>query len=294
MIGYGVVRMRSNKSMRYVYVEYDFYKEEKPLIRDDMDDKQKQELRKKITELRREIEDAPLNLPSGVRGEIKIIPNGNGKEFVGSMEVMVYEQGFKGWGEFIKEKGGAEQFIKDVLDERRARLIEKIKELKMEETMKIDVRVLGKSGYHRVYGEGKDLKCDCKLFERNGECHHVELVKSMMREGKVKEGTKEIEPPMVVWNRGEGEIKYDKERHTLIIPTEDKNPTKTIRMLHDWGYGLGAMKEMHVIPRKFKLQQLENVLHGMSYEAAVEQQEQEMEKTIQEIRDMNMEMEMGG
>ena len=65
MIGYGVVRMRSNKSMRYVYNDYDFYREDKPLIRDDMGDKQKQEMRKKITELRREIEDIPLNLPRG-------------------------------------------------------------------------------------------------------------------------------------------------------------------------------------------------------------------------------------
>ena len=288
----GVRNMRSNKSMRYVYNDYDFYKECEPLIKEDMDDKQKYEMKKKIQELKREIEHLPIEVPQGVRAEMKIIPNGDGEKFVGYMDIMVSEQGLKEWEKFIKERGGAEQFIRDVLDERRERLIEKIKEIKMENTMKIDVRVLGKSGYHRVYSEGNELKCDCKLFERNGECHHVALVKTMLKEGKINENTKEVEPPMIVWSKDTNEIKYDKDGHMLVLPMEDKNPTLTIRMLHDYGYGLGAMREMHIVPRKFKLQQLTEVVHGATYEEAMDRlNEQELVKGMSE--EQSQEMEMG-
>ena len=278
--------------MRYVYNDYDFYKESEPLIKEDMEDKQKYEMKKKIQELKHEIEHLPIEVPQGVRAEMKIIPNGDGEKFVGYVDIMVNEKGLKEWGEFIKQRGGAEQFIKDLMDERRERLIEKIKEIKMEETMKIDIRVLGKSGYHRVYSEGNELKCDCKLFERNGECHHVALVKTMLKEGKVNENTKEIEPPVILWRKGEGEIKYDKERNILSIPMEDKNPTLTVRMLHDYGYGLGAMREMHIVPRRFKLQQLMEVVHGATYEEVMDRlNSQELEMGMSE--EQSQEMEMG-
>ncbi len=290
MTGYGVLRMRSNKSMRYIYVDYDFYREEKGLIRDNMQEKEKWELKKKVLEMKKEIENIRLNLPEGVSAEFRLVPNGSAKEFVGSMELMVHEQGFEEWEKFVKKEGGAEQFIKKIMEERRDKLIEKIKEIKKEVERKIDVRVLGRTGMHRVYSEGGKLKCDCKLFERIGECHHVELVKNLEREGVIKEGNQVVEPPVILWRRGEGETKYDKERYIISIPEEDRKPTLTVRMLHSYGYGLGAMREMGIVPKQFKLEQLEEVVHGASYEEVLERMNKE-----ERIEGVNMveEMEMG-
>lgn len=276
--------MKSSKFMQYVYADDDFYRLDEPLIKRDMSREEQKEIRDKIAAIKNEIESIPIEVPQGVRAEFKLIPVGMGKGFVGKMEVMVYEQGFKAWEEFIQKEGGAEKFMRRVMEDRRARTIERVKELRreIEKDAEIDVQVLGKSGMHRVYGRGEELSCDCKLFEKIGECHHVALVKTKLREGEKLEKDEIIEPPMLMFKNGIGEISYDKERNILNIPMKDRNKTLTIRMLHSYGFGLGAMKEMHIVPRKFKLEHLVEVVHGAQFEEVMDRINEELKAKEQE------------
>ena len=292
-----VVRMRSSKYLQYVFVDDNFYRLDEPLIRKDMSKEQQRDIQKKIAEMKNEIESIEIEVPGGVRAEFKLIPVGNGKGFVGRMEVMVYEQGFKGWNEFI-QKEGAEKFMQRIIEDRRARTIERVKELRkeMEKDEEIDVQVLGKSGMHRVYGKGKSIECDCKLFGKLGECHHVALVKTKIRDGEKLEKNAVIEPPMLMFKKGLEEISYDKERNILNIPMRDKNKTLTIRTLHNYGYGLGAMKEMHIVPKKFKLEHLVEVVHGMDFEEEMNKINEELkakEQGKEQEEEISEGMEMG-
>ena len=282
--------MKSSKSLQYAFVDYDFYRLSAPLLRKDMSKEEKAEIQKKVSKIRSEIEKLPIGVPRGVQVEFKLVPVGELNGFVGSVEIQVVEQGFEEWAAFIHREGGAERFIQKIMSERRERTIEKVEELEkeIEKNEEIDVRVLGKSGTHRVYGKRENLKCDCKLFENTGECHHVALVKTLLREGLLDRKMKEVEPPIILWRRGKGETEYDRERNVLSIHMDDENKTRTIRLLHNYGYGLGAMKEMQVVPRRFKFQQLMEVLHGASYDEVMEKQEKE-ELGMDTAQEMEME-----
>ena len=162
-------------------------------------------------------------------------------------------------------KRGTEAFIRKFMDGQRERLKREIEKLRkeIENGRKIDVRVIGRSGIYRVYGKGDDLKCDCPQFRRSGECHHVELVRSLRRVGLL-EGKEMVKPPVVVWKDGIGEAEFDRDNYRIVVPRKDENPERTVKMLYEFGYGLSAMKEMGTVGRKMNMEELGGIIHGKS------------------------------
>ena len=276
--------MPSDKTMHYSYTDDTFYMFSEPLIKKGMDREQENEIMKRLIKIGREVEKIQLELPKGATYEFRVAPRTNGKGYRAWIDITVFEKGMEEWKKFIQKEGGVERYIDNLFDERRAKLIERVKEFRkeLERDAEIDVQVLGKSGMHRVYGKGKDLECDCKLFEKLGECHHVALVKTKLAEGKKLEKDDIIEPPMLVFKRDVKETTYDKDTDTLYLPLKDKNKTLTIRTLHNYGYGLGAMKEMHIVPRKFKIEHLVEVVHGREFEEVMDRINEELKAKEQE------------
>ena len=270
-----------------------------PVIKDGMDREQEKEIMKKLVNMGREVEKLQLAVPKGVFYEFRVSPRTQGKGYRAWINITVFDKAMDEWKKLMQKEGGVENYIVKIFDERRAKLIEKVKEFQREldREAEIDVQVLGKSGMHRVYGKGKELECDCKLFGKLGECHHVALVKTKLKEGAKLEKDEIIEPPMLMFKRDVKEATYDKESDTLYIPLRDRDKTRTIRMLHSYGYGLGAMKEMHIVPRKFKLEHLVEVVHGRDFEEVMDRineelkaKEQEQGKEQEEEQSEGMEM----
>ncbi|EDY36178.1 SWIM zinc finger domain protein [Aciduliprofundum boonei T469] len=279
--------MRWNKFYRYEYSDYEFHREDKPLIPKKATDEEKYEIRQKIKAMKDRIEEQDLPVPQGVRMDFFIVPNGDGSHYSARLSINVPEEKLHEWRDFthsyIAEVRGrdypnipisatTEDFIKSYMAGKRNQLIREIKDLRKEiENMQhIDVVVLGKSGEHRVSGKLNDLKCDCELFKRKGTCHHVALVKTLKENGMLDKDTKYVEPPMVIFHAGKGEADIDKKNYILAIPRKDENKTRTIRMLYNYGYGLSAMKEAGVVPRNMKWEQLKEILDGREYEEVVE------------------------
>jgi len=275
--------MAWNKYFRYIYSDYDFHRENKPLIPKEATDEEKYEIRNKISEMRRRVEKNDIEPPQGTRMEVSIVPNSDGSHYSARFEADVPEEKLPEWQNFIHSylsevrareypnipiSATTEEFIRAYMHEKRNQLAREVKDLRreIENSQKIDVVVLGKSGEHRVSGNLKNLKCDCELFQKKGTCHHVALVRTLKENKMLDKDTKYVEPPMVIFTAGKGEAKVDREKYELKIPREDENKTKTIRLLYNYGYGLSAMKEAGVVPRKMKWEQLKEILDGKDYE----------------------------
>ena len=280
--------MRWNKFYRYEYSDYDFHREDKPLVPEKATDKEKYEIRQKIRKMKDRIEEQEdLPVPKGVRMDFSVVPNSDGSHYSARLSINVPEEKLHEWRDFthsyIAEVRGrdypnipisatTEDFIKSYMEGKRNQLIREIKDLRKEiENMRhINVAVQGKSGIHFVKGTPENLQCDCEQFKRRGMCHHVALVKTLKEMGKIKENTVAVKPPMVIFTAGKGEAEFDDKNYIIAIPRKDENKTKTIRLLYNFGYGLGAMKEAGVVPRSMKWEQLKEILDGKSYEEVME------------------------
>ena len=93
--------MAWNKHYRYVYSDYDFHREDKPLIPKEATDEEKYEIRNKINEMKRRVEKNDIEPPQGTRVEFSVVPNGNGSHYSARLEINVPEEKLSEWRDFI-------------------------------------------------------------------------------------------------------------------------------------------------------------------------------------------------
>ena len=297
-MGLDVIAMKESKAFYFEYADYDFHREDKPLIPKDATKEETMEIRNMLLDMKREIENNRIiEMPEGSRLDFRLIPNSEGTHYSARLEIRVSGKRMQDFRELIKdwmEKAGEstdypytpriENFIRSFMEVQRDRLKRELERLRMEinNNRMIDVKVLGGSGVHRVSGRGENLECECPQFKRTGECHHVELVKTLRREGLLKDRNGEVEPPVVVIRSGKGETEFDTNKYRITIYREDENKTKTIRTLYAFGYGLEAMKAMGIVPRKMRWEQLKEILDGKDYEEVMNR-EMQISKRMGEV-----------